>query len=124
MEFGLGRCVDVDEAEKCAADHAEDVIFGLADQEHVGSGAAAKDGLGVVADAHGFANPEGAGDFGGEPVLILDDLFVELAGGEPTIEFCEFEELAVLGEFAGAVALEDDDRPGDCKIVCVKGQKR
>lgn len=110
MEFGLGGGVDVDEAEECAADHAEDVAFGLADEKHVGSCAAAKDGLGMMADAHGFADPEGAGDFGGEPVLVLDDLFVELVGGEPTIEFCEFEKLTVLGEFAGAVALEDDDR--------------
>ena len=59
---------------------------------------------------HGFADPEGAGDFGGEPVGIVDDLFVELAGGEPMVEAGELEELVVLGDFAGAVALEDDDR--------------
>ena|GEM_PF-1774743 len=112
--------MDVDEAEECAADHAEDVAFGLAAEEHVGPGAAAKDGLGVVADAHDFADPEGAGDFGGKPILVLDDLFVELAGGEPSIEFCEFEELAVLGEFAGAVALEDDDRIFAI-VICVLG---
>jgi hypothetical protein len=64
----------------------------------------------VVADAHGFADPEGAGDFGGEPVLVLDDLFVELVGGERASEFGEFEELTVLAKFAGAVALKDDDR--------------
>ena len=58
---------------------------------------------------HGFADPEGAGDFGGEPVGIVDDLFVELAGGEPMVEAGELEELVVLGDFAGAVALEDDD---------------
>jgi len=65
--------------------------------------------VGVVADAHGFADPEGAGNFGGEPVGIVDDLFVELAGGEPIVEAGELEELVVLGDFAGAVALEDDD---------------
>ena len=63
----------------------------------------------MVADAHGFADPEGAGNFGGEPVGGFDDLFVELAGEEPIVEAGELEELVVLGDFAGAVALEDDD---------------
>jgi len=39
VEFGLG--VDVDEAKECAADHAEDAAFGLADEEHIGPSAAA-----------------------------------------------------------------------------------
>ena len=39
----------------------------------------------MVADAHGFADPEGAGDFGGKPVGGFYDLFVKLAGGEPVV---------------------------------------
>ncbi len=107
----LVGAIEGGQAQKRAAEHAEDRLFLVPHQQQVGPAAAAEGRGGVWANLDGLAQPGQSRPLGLVPVAQLEGVAHRLGSG-PVEGVIEQLHLGVVADFGRLVAAEDDLRRG------------